>query len=527
MRSALARSAAIGIIIVVLIAVIGLAVALTTMAPPAPPKPSRLVIGVTDKVTDIDPASAYDFFTWEVLNNIMAGLVQYKPGTADIIPGLASNWTVSPDGLTYTFKLRPNLKFSDGTPLKAADVMRSINRVITINAPEGPGWLISSFVKDVTAPDDSTVVFHLINPVSYFLALLATPPYFPIHPSYKSSAVDSDQTAGGAGPYRIVKWVRDQELDLTANPYYWGGAPSIQNVTIRFYKDAASLRAALEAGEVHIAWRTLNPTDIASLSTNPNFNVIGVPGAFIRYIIFNTRTPPLNDVRVREALAAAVNRTDIARRVFQGTVTPLFTLVPIGMWSHVDVFKSAYGDGNVTLAKQLLSQAGYSATNKLSIELWYTPSHYGSTEANLAQVLKEQWESTGLVSVTIKSAEWSAYLKQAEQGVMMVSLFGWYPDYLDPDDYLSPFLEAGSNRWTGSGYNNTQVNALLAQARAKVTIEERTPLYQQVQQILAQEAPFVPLVQGKLSLVTSKAIDPTSIVLGPDMLFRYWLVRWA
>jgi peptide/nickel transport system substrate-binding protein len=512
----------------VIIAVVGLAVALTSMGPgPAPPKPSRLVIGVTDKVTDIDPASAYDFFTWEVLNNIMAGLVQYKPGTADIVPGLASNWTVSADGLTYTFTLRPNLKFSDGTPLTAADVKRSIDRVVAINAPEGPSWLISSFVKEVTAPDDRTIVFRLINPVSYFLALLATPPYFPVHPSYKPSAVDSDQTAGGAGPYKIVKWVRDQELDLTANPNFWGDRPQIQNVTIRFYKDAASLRTALEAGEIHIAWRTLNPADISSLSTNPNFNVIGVPGAFIRYIIFNTRMPPLDNPLVRQALAAAVNRTDIARRVFQGTVTPLFTLVPIGMWSHEDVFKAAYGDGNITLARQLLAQAGYSDTNKLSITLWYTPSHYGSTEASLAQVLKEQWESTGLVSVELKSAEWSTYTKQASQGVMMASLFGWYPDYLDPDDYLSPFLEAGSNTWTGSGYNNTQVNTLLAEARAKVSIQDRAPLYGQVQSILARDAPFVPLVQGKLSIVAGKLVDPTSIVLGPDMLFRYWLVRWA
>jgi peptide/nickel transport system substrate-binding protein len=547
-KKAISRSVIIAIIIIILIIAIGAAfmqfapsapttttpsttttTLTTTTIPPitttttTPPKP--LIIGVTDKVTDIDPASAYDFYTWEVLNNIMAGLVTYKPGTADIQLALASNYTIKNNGLTYVFTLRDNLKFSDGTPLTAQDFVRSINRVVKINAPEGPGWLITSFVDNVTAPDAKTIVFNLKAPVSYFTALLATPPYFAVSPKYNPTAVDSDQTAGGAGAYRITKWVRDQELDLEANPYFYNGTPYINKVIIRFYKDATSLRAALESGEIDIAWRTLNPIDIMSLKSNPNFNVIQVPGAFIRYIIFNVQTSPVNNVLVRKALAAAINRTDIAQRVYTGTVTPLYSLVPIGMWSYVPVFKQYYGDANLTLAKSLLTQAGYSIYNKLSIDLWYTPSHYGSTEANLAQVLKEQWESTGMISVNIRSAEWSTYTKQASQGAMMISLFGWYPDYLDPDDYLTPFLSSEANTWTGSHYNNTTVNNLLTSAQSLTDINQRTQIYQNVQRILAEDVPFIPLVQGQLTIVTKKGIS--GVILGPDMIFRYWLVRWS
>lgn len=152
----------------------------------------------------------------------MAGLVTYKPGTADIQLALAANYTIENGGLTYVFTLKDNLKFSDGTPLTAQDFVRSINRVVSINAPEGASWLIITFVKNVTAPNNKTVVFNLKQPVAYFLALLATPVYFAVNPKYKPNAVDSDETAGGAGAYMITKWVRDQELDLDANPYFYG-----------------------------------------------------------------------------------------------------------------------------------------------------------------------------------------------------------------------------------------------------------------------------------------------------------------
>src|SRR5579875_2155414 len=513
-------------VVVVIIIVVAAVAAYLILNQPSPQQQVQktLVIGVTDKISDLDTASAYDFFTWEVLNNIMAGLVTYKPGTADLELALASSYEIKDNGTTYIFTLKDNLKFSDGRPLTAQDFVRSINRAVAINAPEGPEWLITSFVKNVTAPDNKTVVFHLFQPVSYFLALLATPPYFPINPAYKPNAVDSDQTAGGAGAYRITKWVRDQELDLEANPYFYNGTPKVSKVIIKFYSDATALRAALQSGEINIAWRTLNPVDISNLKSNPNFNVIQAPSAFIRYLIFNTEMSPVNNVKVRQALAAAINRTDIVNRVFSGTVVPLYSLIPIGMWSYSPVFKK-YGDGNLTYAEQLLQQAGYSSSNKLQIDLWYTPSHYGSKEANLAQVLKEQWESTGMVSVTLRSAEWSTYLKQAANGTMMLSLFGWYPDYLDPDDYTSPFLDASANTWTGSHYNNTQVNQLLFQARGLTDINQRTSIYQNVQNILANDVPFIPLIQGQLSIVVAKGI--TGVVLGPDMLLRYWLIGFS
>lgn len=495
----------------------------TTPPPTTPPPAKQIVIGVTDKVTDLDPSNAYDFFTWEVLNNVMEGLVKYKPGTDQIIPALAESYEIKEDGKVWVFKLRDGLKFADGTPCKAQDVVRSIKRVMKINGD--PAWLVTSFVEDVTAEDDLTVVFTLSKPVSYFLALVATPPYFPVHPAYKPEEIDSDQTAGGCGAYKIEKFVRDQELVLVANPYYYGEKPKTERIVIKFFRDAATMRLALEAGEIDIAWRTLRPTDIADLSKNPNFNVVEVPGSYIRYVVVRVNQPPTDNKLVRQALAAALNRAEIAKIVFMNTVEPLFSMVPKGLWSHIDVFKDKYGDGNIELAKKLLTQAGYSEENKLKVELWYTPTHYGDTEADMAQLIKQQWERTGMIEVELKSAEWSTYVDYLRKGTMMLNLLGWYPDYIDPDDYLTPFLHSEANKWTGTGYENSKVNELLDKAALLTDQSQRADLYKQVQEILADECPFIPIIQGKLFVVTKKGIS--GVTIGPTMLFIYSTVYWS
>ncbi len=482
------------------------------------PEKKVITIGVTDKITEMDPANAYDFYTWEVLNNIMGGLMAYKPGTSELECNLAKSYEIKNGGKIYIFHLRKDLKFADGTPCKAQDVVRSIKRVMKIKGD--PSWLVTDFVKDVKALDDYTVEFILKKPISYFLALVATPPYFPVHPSYSPDKIQADQTAGGVGPYRIKKWVRDQELILEPNPYYFA-KDKIKNkeVVVRFYKDATTLRLALERGEIDVAWRSLNPVDIISLQKDSRYKVIVGPGAYIRYIILNVKMSPTNNVKVRQALAYLIDRKDIIKRVYMNTMSPLYSLVPRGLWSYKPVFKEMYGDGNVKKAEEILKSLGYSKTHPLKLELWWTPNHYGSTEQSLCQVLKEQFEKTGLIKVTLKSAEWSTYLDYLRKGSMMLSLLGWYPDYVDPDDFLTPFLETGANKWTGNGYSNPEVDKLLEKASSISDQKERAKIYEKVQEILAKEVPYIPFVQGKLYVVTRPNV--TGIYLGPVGLLDY------
>jgi peptide/nickel transport system substrate-binding protein len=510
------------IAIIVIIAVGVLAYIYTsTLKAPTTTYASRIVIGVTDKITDLDPSNAYDFFTWEVLSNVMEGLVKYKPGTDELVPGIAESWSVSEDGAVWTFKLKHNVSFYDGKRVTAQDFMRSIKRVMKINGD--PSWLVTDFVSDVVAVDDYTVKLILKTPASYFLSLVATPPYFPVHPNYPENAIASDATWGGAGPYYIAEFKRDEYLILRANPYYHGEKPKTQEIVIKFYRDATSLRLALENGEVDIAWRTLRPQDYVDLSKRPGVVVEKVPGTFIRYIIINVKMPPVDNVLVRRAIAAAINRSEIASTVFFGSMIPLYSLVPAGMWSHIDAFKELYGEGpNLALARDLLRQAGYSENNKVKIELWYTPTHYGDTEADVATLIKRQLEATGIIEVTIKSTEWSTYVDNARNARMMLSLFGWYPDYIDPDDFLSPFLMSSANKWTGSRYSNSTVDALLNEAQVLVDLGSRAQIYVKVQRMLTQDVPFIPLLQGSLQIAHSKNVR--GIEIGPPMLMPYWTI---
>jgi len=492
----------------------------TTTASPTPTTTAKgkgvVVIGVTDKITDIDPANAYDFFTWEVLSNIMSGLVTYDPDTGKIVGDLATSWEVKENGKVWIFHLRHDAKFADGTPCTAHDVVRSIKRVMRIKGD--PSWLVTEFVDDVKALDDYTVEFVLKTPASYFLALVATPPYYPVSPKYPPDKIVSDATWGGCGPYKIAKWVRDEILVLEPNPYYYGPKPKNSKVVIKFYSSSEALRAALESGDIDIAWRTLNPDDIKAFMNKPGYRVIEVPGLFIRYVVVKVDAPPTNNKLVRQALAAAVDRNEIAQLVYHGTVEPLYSLVPKGMWSHIDAFKK-YGDGNIALARELLKKAGYSETHKLHVVLWYTPTHYGSTEAQLAAVLKQEWERTGMITVEVRSSEWAQFVNQLRSGQFMLSLLGWYPDYLDPDDYLTPFLMSTANSWTGTGYKNPTVDKLLKQAQLITDQNERAKIYKQVQEILADEAPFIPLIQGKLYIVVSGKV--TSLKVSPLMFLIY------
>lgn len=477
----------------------------------------QLVIGVTDKVTDLDPANVWGVFTQEVLTNTMEGLLKYIPGTTELEPGIASSYTVENDGTVYIFKLKPNLRFADGTLANANDVVWSIKRVMTIGADAA--YLVTDYVKDVQALDNETVKFTLLAPASYFPAVVACSEYFTVHPSYNPSKIDSDQTAGGLGEYHITTWQRDVQLVLDANPYYFDGAPKISRIIIKFYSTASALALAIQSGEIDVAWRTLNPSDINNLRTNPTLQVQDVPGAYIRYIILNENIPPFNNHLVRQAIAAAADRNAISSKIFYGTVHPLYSMIPMGMWGHTDAFLKDYGENNLVMAKNLLTQAGYSEANKLTFDLWYTPTHYGDTEADVALQLKNSLEATGMISVNLKSAEWATYLDQTKAGLYPASLYGWFPDYFDPDDYQSSWIDVG---WIGHAYKDPVVSSLVANASMAQSVQERTALYAQSQALWSQDAAIIPLYQGGIQIVSKPNVS--GLVLDPVMVLRYWLI---
>lgn len=483
-----------------------------------------LVYGTTDKVSQMDVAGAYDFHTWEIFQNVGAGLMQYTPGTTDLVPALATGYTVNAKGDEYTFKLRKGVKFSNGTPFTASVVKWSIDRVAKLNGD--PAALVTQYVKSVDVVDDYTVKLVLNGPLSYLPALVATPTYFPMDPSvYPADKIVQDvgELNGGEivalGPYRLTSFKRDEEAVFEANPNYWGKEPGIKKIIIRYFADATTMRLALEKGEIDLAFKTLNPSDVADLTKSGKYNAVKIPGPQIRYISFETSESVFKDKRLRQAVSALINRSEINQKVYLGQNAPLYSMIPMGMSYHTDDFKTALGDGNVALAEKILKGLGYSAAKPLTFDLWYTPSHYGDTEVNMAEVVKAQMEKTALVRVSLKSAEWATYKQQWNNKQMPAFFLGWYPDYIDPDDYTSPFAQTEGSKGMGIFFSQKAWDDLFIQEQQTTKDAVRKATFAKIQKLWTEEVPTVPIYQGNLYIFSKKNVS--GVKIGPTLIFNY------
>jgi len=489
-----------------------------------------LVYGTTEKVIDMDPANAYDFHTWEIFYNIYQGLLRYPPDSTKLIPGLAESYDISSDGKEYTFKLREGLKFTDGTPFDAAAVKWSIDRVIALKGD--PSWLVTDFVDSVEVLDTYRVKFILKNPVAYFPSLVASVPYYPVNPKvYPADKIvrDPSELKGGKlvglGPYRVVSFKRDQEIVMEANPYFYGEKPKNDQVVIRYFADATTMRLAIEKGELDFAFKTLNPSDINDLEKSDKIQTIKAQGPYIRYICFLCDTPPFNDKVLRQAVAAAINRPPLLEKVFLGQNAPLYSMVPMGMWSHIDAFKTVYGDGNIDKSKKLLASRGYSESKPFTFDFWYTPSHYGDTEVDMAAVLKDQFEATGMMKVNVKSAEWATYRDNWKNKAMPAYLLGWYPDYIDPDNYTAAFAGTAGSKGLGIHFSDPVWDQKFVEGQTVTDPAKRTAIYAEIQQMWTDEVPTVTIFQGTLYLFAQK--DIRGIMISPTLQFNYGPIHRA
>lgn len=492
--------------------------------PAAKASVKTLVYGTTDKVSDMDPASAYDIHTWDVFQNIDKGLLAYTAGTTDIVPGLASSFDVNATGDVFTFHLRPGLKFTDGTPLTATIVKWSIDRVIALGGD--PSWLVSDFVKEVTAKDDLTVVFTLKQPCAFFPSLAATPTYFPVNPNdFPADKIIKDISElksgvlSGLGAYKLTSFKRDEEAVFEANPEYYGAKPDVSRIVIRYFADATTMRLAFEKGEIDLVYKSLNPSDIKDLSAKSEFVTNRLPGPQIRYICFETSESMFKDKVLRQAIAALVNRPDVIQKVYLGQNSPLYSMVPNGMMYQTQNFKTVFGDANVALATKLLASKGYTADNPLTFDFWYTPTHYGDTEVNMAEVLEANFESCPSVKVTLKSAEWATYKDNWGKKLMPAYLLGWYPDYVDPDNYTAAFAGTSGSAGMGIYFSSPEWDALFAKEQGSTDPAVRKQVFEKIQAMWADEVMTVPIWQGDLFIFTKPSIS--GVKLGPTLIFNY------
>ncbi|MEA4907518.1 MAG: ABC transporter substrate-binding protein [Anaerolineaceae bacterium] len=256
-------------------------------AQPASGSTDTIIIGSTDEVNSLDAADAYATHDWEIMKNTGVALMSYTPGTADLVPGAAAaEPVVSEDGKTYTFTLRDDLKFSDGTPITSADYLRSWERLNNLDGQVK--GLITAYVESVSAPDDLTVVYQLKDAYAFFPALTATPPFIPVPPEYSDTEIEQFPTSlNGFGAYMVKSFTPGEQMELTANPNYFGEAPAIPNVIIRYFADPSTMANAVENGSIDIAWRTVGPVEAVRLESVEGLTVTTVNAPALRYLVFN------------------------------------------------------------------------------------------------------------------------------------------------------------------------------------------------------------------------------------------------
>ena len=481
-----------------------------------------ITYGTTDKVVTLDPAGSYDGGSFMVMNQIYPFLLNYAPGTADATPDIAESASFT-SPTEYTVKLKPGLKFANGNTLDSSDVVFSFNRVKNIDDPNGPASLLSNMEK-VEAPDANTVVFTLAaGNDQVFPGVLASNPgpivdeeVFPA-----DKILDDDAIIAGkpfAGQYTIESYKKNELVSFKPNPDYQGllGQASNDGATLKHYADPNNLKLDVQQGNIDVAGRILTATDVADLEGDSNVKVHKGPGGELRYMVFNfdtmpfgAKTPeadPAKALAVRQAVAHLVDRDVIASQVFKDTYTPVYSYVPKEFEGATEPLKTMYGDGSgkpsLDKAKQVLADAG--VTSIVDLKLQYT-DRYGTSAADEYALVKEQLEKSGLFTVDLKSTEWTTYTKERRADAYPVYQLGWFPDYSDADNYLTPFFIPGN--FLGNHYENAAVTDIVKKQLVTTDEAERSELLGQAQEAVAKDLSTLPLLQGAQVMVAGTDVQ--------------------
>ena len=496
-----------------------------------------IIVGTTDPVTALDPAGSYDNGSFAVQNQVFPFLFNSPYGSPDVEPDIAeSGEFTTPTEFTVT--LKDGLTFANGNELTASDVKFTFDRVMSIADPSGPSSLLGN-LDSVDVVDDTTVVFNLKAANDQTFEQVLSSPAGPIVDEDVFSATELTDPAtivegnAFAGQYAITDYTHNELIQYEANPNYDGllGAPETESVTTQYFVDETSLKLAVQEGDVDVAYRSLSPTDVADLREDENVTVWDGPGGEIRYIVFNFNTQPYGAatpeadpakaLAVRQAIASVIDRQQVSDSVYNGTYTPLYSYVPEGLTGATDVLKGLYGDGeggpDLEAAAELLSSAG--VETPVTLNLQYSPDHYGASSDDEYAAYASQLNQSGLFEVNLQSTLWDVYSAERREDAYPLYQLGWFPDYSDADNYLTPFFSP--ENFLGNHYEDPAVTELLQQQLVEGDDAARTGLIEDIQAEVATELSTLPLLQGAGVAVTGTDIEGADETLDASFKFRY------
>jgi peptide/nickel transport system substrate-binding protein len=497
-------------------------------------------MGTTDyDVTATDPAGSYDLASSFLHYQIYETLLTVPAGSNEIAGDAAESceYEDPQNPVTLTCTLRDGLTFSNGDELTSSDVKFSLERNIAIADPDGASGLLASvaapgpeegtFKVDPNAietPDPQTVVFHLNHPDVTFQYILTHSSTSIVNEDvFPEDEILPDDQAIGSGPYTLEEFTNKDIAVLAANPEYSGERKSkVPQVFVNYYQKTSTMKDALENGEIQLAYRSFSPTETEDLRGNDDVEVIDGEGAEIRYWVWDLDNDVPKNEAIRKAVAQIIDRDAIAERAYGNTVEPLYSIVPPGFPGQTDAFEAVYGEPNVQAAEQLLNDAGVETPVELTMA--YTGNHYGPNAVDEATELQRQLEDSGLFTINLENAEWEQYQGLYDENAYDLFQLGWFPDFPDADNYLSPFIVDGG--FYSNGYSNDQVNQLITEEQSTDDPALREDTFRKLQEITAQDVPMVPSWVGKNTAVITPGIEGVEDTLDPAHIFRLWMITY-
>ncbi len=504
-----------------------LAVVCVSTATAAPPK-DAIVVGLLAEPVTMDPPQVTDLNSTRVIKRMFEGLTAQELGTYRIVPGLAQSWDISKDGLTYTFQLRPNVKFHDGTPLTAEAVKFCFDRQMNDQGPfyaTGTYPYVKGFLGNVAGVEvvnPSTVQIRLKAPLTPFLQYLAHHSLYIYSPeALKKWGKDMVKHPVGTGAFKLETWEPGVRVVLSRNDQYWGGAPKVRQAIYVPIIEAQARLSAIKTGEIDLTM-DVPPDSLQDLRKDPDVVVAETNSSAVWYIALNTRHPVLKDKRVRQALNYAVHKDAIIRDILKGTAIVATTpLSPVYGAYHED--KTARYPFDPEKAKALLKEAGYA--NGFELTFFVPESGSGmQSPVEMATVIQANLAAVG-VRAKIQTMEWGAYLKKYLDGPDMAEM-SWNPSIGDPDHMM--YMLLSSDRFppafNAGFYQNPRVDELLRKGRTTIDEKERVPLYREAQRLVVEDAPWIFVDHGKQVIVLRKRVQGFKLHPNFDLvLTQVWL----
>jgi peptide/nickel transport system substrate-binding protein len=504
-----------------------LAVAVASVAVAAPPK-DAMVVGLLAEPVTMDPPQITDLNSTRVIKRMFEGLTAQELGTYKIVPGLAQSWDISKDGLTYTFHLRPNVKFHDGTPLTAEAVKFCFDRQLNDQGPfyaTGTYPYVKGFLGNVAGVEvvnPGTVQIRLKSPLTPFLQYLAHHSLYIYSPeALKKWGKDVVKHPVGTGPFKLESWEPGVRVVLTRNDQYWGGAPKIRQAIYVPIIEAQARLSAIKTGEIDMTM-DVPPDSLQDLRKDPDVVVAEANSSAVWYVALNTRHPALKDKRVRQALNYAVQKDAIIRDILKGTAIVATTpLSPVYGPYHED--KTVRYPYDPEKAKALLKEAGYASG--FDVTFFVPESGSGmQSPVEMGTVIQANLAAVG-VRAKIQTMEWGAYLKKYLDSPDMAEM-SWNPSIGDPDHMM--YMLLSSDRFppafNAGYYQNPRVDELLRKGRTTIDDRERVPLYKEAQRLVMEDAPWIFVDHGKQVIVYRKRVQGFKLHPNFDLvLTQVWL----